>query len=131
MADFLSLLAKCYEGKEEDRKENNEQRRTRLGVPGPNSFAEIPGVHLPRFPIFPVFGCGVAMWFVGSNPARHPSLGSAQENLGAGKLIFPSAAAGDTSAAAGMSPRHQGRILYQYCRQKIKNKWKKGHEIFL
>ncbi len=70
--------------------------------------------------------CGVAMWLVrrgyvvsasgcctavpGSNPARHPSLGSAQENPGAIKIgaDFSSAAAGDTSAAAGVSARHQG-----------------------
>ena len=46
----------------------------------------------------------------GSNPARHPSLGSAQEiqeqeSYGAD---FSSAAAGDTSAAAGVSAHHQG-----------------------
>jgi hypothetical protein len=44
----------------------------------------------------------------GSSPARHPSIGSSQENLGATVQIFPSAAAGVTSAAAGVSTRHQG-----------------------
>jgi hypothetical protein len=33
--------------------------------------------------------------------------------------IFPRAAAGDSSAAAGVSAHHQGWILYQYCSQKI------------
>ncbi len=37
----------------------------------------------------------------GSNPARHPSIGSSQENLEVTVQIFP-------SAAAGVSARHQG-----------------------
>ncbi len=42
--------------------------------------------------------------------------------------IFPSAAAGDSSAAAGVSAHHQGWILYQYCRQKIRKINKKSAE---
>jgi hypothetical protein len=37
-----------------------------------------------------------------SNPARHPSLGSAHTKVS--EQIFPSAAAGDSSAAAGYQP---------------------------
>ncbi len=40
--------------------------------------------------------------------------------------IFPSAAAGDSSAAAGVSAHHQGWILYQSCRQKIRKINKKS-----
>ncbi len=64
--------------------------------------------------------CGVAMWLArwaairqsrvrippGTPPLVQPRKVSGQ--------IFPSAAAGDTSAAAGVSARHQGWILYQY-----------------
>jgi hypothetical protein len=60
----------------------------------------------------------------GSNPARHSSLGAAQESPGAGKKteqVFPSAATGDyTSAAAGLSARHLGCTLYQYGKAKEK-----------
>jgi hypothetical protein len=69
---------------------------------------------------------GYVVSALGSNPARQPlplpftPQSPAQENPGAWEAtvqIFPSAAAGDTSPAAVVLARHQGRILYQYCRQ--------------
>jgi hypothetical protein len=51
----------------------------------------------------------------GSNGAVFPSTEAGDTSAAAGDT---SAAAGDTSAAAaGVSTRHHGRILYQYCRQ--------------
>ncbi len=52
----------------------------------------------------------------GTPPLVQPRKIQEQKSIG---TDFPSAAAGDTSAAAGVSARHQGWILYQYCRQKI------------
>ncbi len=84
-----------------------------------------------------IFSGGVAMWLVcgllydspgfGSCPAPLPwfSPGKSRSRKVSGQ-IFPSA------AAAGVSARHQGWILYQYCRQKItkikEKECREGHQ---
>jgi hypothetical protein len=82
-------------------------------------------------------GCGVAMWLARRAAVRQsrvrippgtPPLVQSRKSRSrkASEQNFPSAAAGDSSAAAGVSAHQQGWILYQYCRQKIRKINKKS-----